>query len=61
MSAQTPAAPASKDEVVDPLLAVLRERGFEGASLADLSFGDPSGGWRIKTCAARARLASKSV
>lgn len=32
-----PAALASKDEIVDRLFAVFRDRGFEGASLADLS------------------------
>ena len=31
------AAPAAKDEIVDRLFAVFRDRGFEGASLADLS------------------------
>jgi AcrR family transcriptional regulator len=32
-----PAALASKDEIVDRLFTVFRDRGFEGASLADLS------------------------
>lgn len=32
-----PAALASKDEIVDRLFAVFRDRGFDGASLADLS------------------------
>ena len=32
-----PAALASKDEIVDRLFMVFRDRGFEGASLADLS------------------------
>lgn len=32
-----PAALASKDEIVDRLFVVFRDRGFEGASLADLS------------------------
>ncbi|MBU6419441.1 MAG: TetR/AcrR family transcriptional regulator [Proteobacteria bacterium] len=32
-----PAALASKDEVIDRLFPVFRDRGFEGASLADLS------------------------
>ncbi len=32
-----PAALASKDEIVDRLFAVFRERGFDGASLTDLS------------------------
>ena len=32
-----PAALASKDEVIDRLFTVFRDRGFEGASLADLS------------------------
>jgi TetR/AcrR family transcriptional repressor of lmrAB and yxaGH operons len=32
-----PAASASKEEIVDRLFTVFRDRGFEGASLADLS------------------------
>lgn len=32
-----PAALSSKDEIVDRLFVVFRDRGFEGASLADLS------------------------
>lgn len=32
-----PAALASKDEIVDRLFTVFRDRGFDGASLADLS------------------------
>ena len=32
-----PAALASKEEIVDRLFSVFRDRGFEGASLADLS------------------------
>jgi AcrR family transcriptional regulator len=32
-----PTALASKDEIIDRLFAVFRDRGFEGASLADLS------------------------
>ncbi|WP_042263907.1 TetR/AcrR family transcriptional regulator [Paraburkholderia heleia] len=32
-----PAAQATKDEIVDRLFTVFRDRGFEGASLADLS------------------------
>ncbi len=32
-----PAAAASKDEIIERLFAVFRDRGFEGASLADLS------------------------
>src|SRR5260370_8776623 len=32
-----PAALASKDEIIDRLFTVFRDRGFEGASLADLS------------------------
>ena len=32
-----PAALASRDEIVDRLFTVFRDRGFEGASLADLS------------------------
>lgn len=32
-----PTTQAAKDEIVDRLFAVFRERGFEGASLADLS------------------------
>lgn len=31
------AAPASKDEIIDRLFTVFRDRGFEGASIADLS------------------------
>ncbi|AHI26329.1 transcriptional regulator, TetR family [Komagataeibacter xylinus E25] len=34
-----PAPLASKDEIIDRLFSVFRERGFEGASLADLSRG----------------------
>lgn len=32
-----PAPPASKEEIVDRLFTVFRDRGFDGASLADLS------------------------
>jgi len=32
-----PAVPASKDEIIDKLFTVFRARGFEGASLSDLS------------------------
>lgn len=32
-----PTAPGSKDEIIDRLFIVFRDRGFEGASLADLS------------------------
>jgi TetR/AcrR family transcriptional repressor of lmrAB and yxaGH operons len=34
---QMPAASTSKDEIIDRLFTVFRDRGFEGASLADLS------------------------